>query len=349
MKKIYIAAIISVTVNLFSSPSLLAQDTRYTQSYANPLHLNPAIMGESSDMKFILNYRSQWSAISKGYTTYSFTGMYPIFLDKGKSKLDIGISAMNDKAGAFSTLDLGIAVDYNKEIAPNNNLCLAIIGSYVQKSLDASNLTYDNQYVLGSFNANNSSKELTLNEKSSTPDLGFGFMWYLNPSRENAKLNAFLGFSGFHLNQPNQTFIGANGKLPMRFNYQGGVKIFGENKIDITPNVRVSMQNGNVETAAGMYVDYNFSDNAKFVVGAWYRRNDAIAFLVGFEHKNFTLGYSYDMINTDLNKVVSGIYAHEITLSYKLSRLSKSSSPSIDASGSGKSLSSVRTSPFSSF
>lgn len=347
MKKIYIAAIISVTVNLLNTPSILAQDIKYTQSYANPLHVNPAIMGESTDMKFILSYRSQWSAINKGYTTYSFTGMYPVFLNKGKGKLDIGISAISDKAGAFSTLDLGLAIDYNKEIAPNNNLCLAIIGSYVQKSLDASNLTYDNQYILGSYSASNSAKELTIKEKSAHPDFGFGFIWYLNPSREKAKLNTFLGISGFHLNQPNETFIASNGKLPMRFNYQGGVKIFGENKIDITPNVRVSMQNGNVETAAGIYVDYNFNENAKLIVGSWYRRHDAIAFLLGFEHKSFTVGYSYDMINTGLNKVVSGVYAHEITLSFKLSRLSKSSSPSIDASG--KTSTSVRTSPFSPF
>ncbi len=347
-KFLLIVAVITLNLKL-ETFNCFAQDVRYTQSYANPLRINPAIMGANTDMKFILNYRSQWASIDKGYTTSSFTGMLPIFLNDGKSKFDIGISAMSDKAGAFSTLDLGLAIDYSKEIAPNNNLCLSLIGGYVQRSLNASNLTYDNQYVLGSYSANNASKELTVNETTSLPDLGFGFMWFLNPDREKAKLNAYLGLSGFHLNQPNQSFLGSNSKLPMRFNYQGGIKIFGDNKIDISPNVRVSMQNGNVETAAGLYVDYNFSDDAKLVIGGWYRTRDAIAFLIGFEHKSFTLGYSYDMVTT-LNKVATGINAHEITLSYKFSRLSKAKIPSFGGNDKGNSSKpSVRASPFSSF
>lgn len=329
--------------------SSFAQDARLAQSYANPLRINPAIMGANTDMKFILNYRNQWASIDKGYTTYSFTGMYPIFLNKGKSKLDIGLSGMNDKAGAFNTLDMAIAIGYSKEIAPNNNLCLSLTGGYVQQSLDVSKLTFDNQYVLGQYNASNPSKEVTLVDHNAHPDLGFGFMWFLNPSRTEAKLNAFLGISGYHLNQPNATQLGTNGKMPMRFDYQGGVKIFGDNKIDFTPNVRINMQAGNVEAAAGLYADYNFSDNAKLVIGAWYRRNDAIAFLVGFEHKSFTVGYSYDMINTNLNVVTTGVNAHEVTLSYKFSRLGKSKIASFGGGDNGSAIPSVRTGPFPSF
>ena len=326
-----------------------AQDPRLTQSYANPLRINPAIMGANTDMKFMLNYRTQWASIDKGYTTYSFTGMYPIFLNQGKSKLDIGLSGMNDKAGAFNNLDMAIAIDYSKEIAPNNNLCISLIGGYVQKSINTSSLTFDNQYVQGSYNANNPSKEATLVDNVAHPDLGFGFMWFLNPNRTEAKLNAFLGISGYHLNQPNSTLLGTNGKMPMRFDYQGGVKIFGDGKIDFTPNVRINMQSGNVEAAAGLYVDYNFSDNAKLVIGSWYRRNDAIAFLLGFEHKNFTVGYSYDMINTNLNVVTTGVNAHEVTISYKLSRLGKSKIASFGGGDNGASIPSVRTGPFPSF
>lgn len=341
-------AIVTIACLLITMSSF-AQDTRLTQSYANPLRINPSIMGANTDMKFILNYRMQWAAIEKGYTTYSFTGMYPIFLNQGKSKLDIGLSGMNDKAGAFNTLDMALAIDYSKEISPNNNLCISLIGGYIQRSIDVSGLTFDNQYVLGSYNANNPSREATLVDNVGLPDLGFGFMWFLNPNRTEAKLNAFLGISAYHLNQPNATLLGSNGKMPMRFNYQGGVKIFGDNKIDFTPNVRINMQNGNVEAAAGLYADYVFSENAKLVIGAWYRRNDAIAFLLGFEHKFFTVGYSYDMINTNLNTVTTGVNAHEVTLSYKFSRLGKSKIASFGGGDSGESIPSVRTGPFPSF
>lgn len=342
------AAILSVTF-VFTALASFGQDPRLTHSYANPLRVNPAIMGVNTDMKFMLNYRMQWAAIEKGYTTYSFTGMYPIFLDKGKSKLDIGISAMNDVAGAFNVLDMQLAFDYTKEIAPNNNLCISVMGGYVQRSLEVSGLTFDNQYVQGSYNANNPSKEVTLVDNVGHPDLNFGFMWFLNPSRTEAKLNAFLGVSGYHLLQPNATLLGTNGLLPMKFNYQGGVKIFGDKKIDFSPNVRISIQQGNIEAAAGVYTDYNFSDNAKLVLGLWYRRNDAAAVLIGFEHKSFTVGYSYDMITTNLNTITTGVNAHEATISYKFSRLGKSKIASFGGGDNSNSIPSVRTGPISSF
>lgn len=313
-----------------------AQDAHITQAYSNPLKLNPAIMGANSDLKVMLNYRNQWSAIDKGFTTYSFTTLYPIFVNEGKGKLDIGFNAMNDKAGAFQTTDFSLAVDYNKQIAENNSLCLSLMGGYVQKSLAVNTLFFDQQYVSGSYNPTNASNEIMLNNKVSHPDVGFGLMWYFNPKRDNSKINAYAGVSGFHMNKPNQSFVAANGTLPQTFSYQAGIKILGENKIDISPNIRVISQNGNQVIATGLYVDYNFSEKAKFVVGSWYRRNDAMAFLLGFEHKSFTFGYSYDVVVSDLSKVVSGVNANEVTLSYKFNKAEKKGIA-------------MNTSPFSSF
>ena len=348
MKTKFQIALFTIASMLIVSTSF-AQDSRLTMSYSNPLRVNPAVMGANTDMKFALNYRSQWPSIESGFTTYSFTGMYPIFLNRGKSKLDIGLNGMNDVAGAFNTLDMQLAVDFSKEIAPNNNLCFSVIGGYVSNSINTAGLTYDNQYILGQFDASNPTKELTLVDNVGYADFGFGFMWFLNPHRTEAKLNAFLGISAYHLSQPNTTLLGGDSKIPLRFNYQGGVKIFGDNKIDFSPNVRVNMQSGNVETAAGLYVDYNFSDNAKLVLGLWYRKNDAAALLLGFEHKNFTIAGSYDMVDPLFNAVGTGIYAYEVTLSYKFSRLGKSKIASFGGGDNGASIPSVRNSPFSSF
>ena len=349
MKKLFLAAAVVFTSALCPLTSYMAwaQDYRFSQYYANPLRLNPAMMGANSDMKFILGYRSQWSAIQKGFTTMSFTGMYPLFMKSG-GKLDIGLSAINDKAGAFNTMDAALSIDYNKEIAADNNLCLALLGGYVQKSLDAANLTFDSQYVLGSYTSSNPSNEQVVNEKVSYPDVGFGLTWYMNPSRDKSKLNAFAGVAGFHLNQPNQSLTGADGKLPVRFSYIGGIKIFGPSKIDLSPNIRVTQQKGNVETAAGVNVDYNLSDNMKLVLGTWFRRNDAIAFMIGIEHKVFTFGYSYDAVTSSLSANALSVTAHEITLSYKMKMKPKSASPQLDAGG-GKSSGGGKTNPFNTF
>ena len=325
-----------------------AQDYRFTQFYANPLRLNPAMMGANSDLRAGLGYRTQWSNIEKGFTTMSFTGMYPLYMKSG-GKLDIGLSAINDKAGAFKTTDAALAVDYNREIASDQNLCLSLMGGFVQKSLDASGLTFENQYILGSYNASNANGETTLNNKASYPDVGFGLVWYMNPVREKSKLNAFAGVSGFHLNKPNQSFTGVKGTLPIRMTFIGGVKILGEKKIDVAPNVRMTQQAGNTEMAAGVNVDYNLNDNLKIVIGTWYRRNDAVAFMVGVEHKMFTFGYSYDAVTSTLSNVAAKSSAHEITLSYKMRMKQKTAAPSLEAGGKGSSSIGEKMNPFNTF
>ena len=341
--------ILSTLLAIFCFCILKAQDTRVAQSYANPLRINPAIMGINTDLKFVFNYRSQWASIGNGYKTLSFTGMCPVFINSGKSKLDIGVSAFEDKAGAFSTFDGVISLDYNLEIAKNNFLTVALLAGMVQKSLNLNGQTFDHQYVNGSYDASNAIQE-SFSKSETHPDVGFGFMWFLNPDRKTSPLNAFAGLSAYHLNKPNETLLAGNAALPVKYGCQAGVKIFGANKIDFSPNFRMTMQAGNSEVALGTYMDYNFTENSKLVLGAWYRMHDAFAVLLGFEHKNFTIGYSYDMINTTLSKVAPVVNAHELTLSLKFSRLSKAKGASFGADEKGNSAPpSVRTSPLSSF
>ncbi len=72
----------------------------------------------------------------------------------------------------------------------------------------------------------------------------------------------------------------------------------------------------------------------KVTVGGWYRKNNAVAFIVGFEHKNFTIGYSYDLGTSDMYKAISGLMTHEVSLAFKLDQAKKTK---------------VNPSPFSSF
>ncbi|MGZ3899840.1 MAG: PorP/SprF family type IX secretion system membrane protein [Bacteroidia bacterium] len=350
--KIYYTGIIIIIANLLNITESAAQDARFAQSYSNPLLLNPAIMGANRDMKIGMNYRSQWSAAAGGYKTFAFTGLYPIIPKNSNDKFDVGVNILTDKAGAFSTMDFSIALDYSKELAPNNNVCLSLMGGYIQKSLNMNDQIFDNQFVNGAFNAGNPSGEATFSNKVSHPDLGFGFMWFYNPDRATSKINAFIGISGFHLNQPNESMMKSTEKLPMRFSYQAGIKIFSGKKLDISPNVRVNNQDGNMEPAAGVYVDYHLNENFKLVVGGWYRGHDAMAVLVGFDHKNYSIGYSYDLISSGLNNATNDIRGSEITLSIKLKPFKKKKNleeVKLDENGLPVDNTKPYSNPFSSF
>lgn len=336
--KISLIVIFTITVALLSE-SIIAQDTRSSLSYANPLTLNPAISGANKDFKLLINYRNQWGALDNGYQTYSVALLYPVFVGnsntntligdskKGStnnvnSKLDFGFNAQKYTAGAFSNLDFSLSIGYNLRLADNHYFSTAILGTYVQKSLDVNQLTFDEQYVLGSYNSENSNSESVLNKKATYPSVGFGAVWYYNEG-EGAKLNAFLGAAGYNLNKPNESFIGANGELPRRFTFQGGIKIIGAGKIDVTPNVIYLEQKGSSLLATGIYLDYRINEKSKMVIGGWYKTKDAITFLIGFDYKVFTIGYGYDIITSGVTKAIGGLNTHSISLSVKLDQASK--------------------------
>lgn len=317
MKYIYII-IVAVAFMCCLALNTFSQDMRFSQPYNNPLKLNPAIMGENKTLKFLLNYRSEWAVIKNGYTTYSFSTLLPISLKEDKSKLDIGLNVNNDKAGAFSLMDITLAVNCNLKIAENQYFSVAISGGYIQRTINSKSLTFDNQYILGSFDASNSSNENKIVENVGAPEVGFGILWFFNPPKEQAKLNAFIGVSGFHLNNPNLSHLNGSGVMPKRFVYHAGVKILGEKNIDITPDLIVDTQNKNFYLATGINLDYRFNEKTKLLIGAWYRKNDAFPFMVGFEFSGLAIHYSYDVPTSNISSLLPGVNAHEMTLVYKL-------------------------------
>lgn len=198
------------------------------------------------------------------------------------------------------------------------------LGGYIQKSLSTSGLAFDEQYVLGTYSASNPNSETILNEKVNYPDVGAGIMWFFNPKKDDgAKLNAYIGVSGYHLNKPNESLVSGSGPLTPRYSFQSGIKILGKNKIDFTPNIIVNSQKPAQNSAAGLLMDYTLNEKMKLALGAWYRKDDAIAFSLGFEHKTFALTYSYDVVTTPISNYISGLNAHEISLSIKFNQSEK--------------------------
>jgi len=317
MKKIKITTALTVLLSIVVS--VKSQDIRFSQHlYSNPLKLNPALMSINPDLKVILNYRNQWGNIDKGFNTYSLTAMYPLYIGDSENKLDLGLSALSDKYGAFSKLDISLSVGYNLKVADNNYINLTLQGGYIQQSLSTSGLTFDDQYVLGDYNSSNTSNEVIASDKKGIPDFGCGFLWNYSTTRDESRLNGFAGFSVFHVNEPEMVFFNGIDKIPRRYSYQLGLKILGKSKLDFIPNIIGNIQGGSSDISSGLYINYNFSETSKLITGVWYRKSKEIACFIGFEHRYFMVGYSYDFPNSSMNTNISGIYTHEISLLFKL-------------------------------
>ena len=130
--------------------------------------------------------------------------------------------------------------------------------------------------------------------------------------------NFFFGFAAHHLNEPNESMIIGNSKLPMRLTGHVGAEIkLGKksrynNGTSIMPNIIYQYQQGFQELCIGTYIKHNV-----FTTGIWFRNKDAFIVSLGINSKNFKIGYSYDITVSKLNNGTSH-GSHEISLGLNL-------------------------------
>ena len=97
--------------SLLFKPTATAQDPQFSQFYAAPLYLNPALTGNTFQDRIILNYRKQWMGIAPGYETFA------VSYDHNDTKLHSGFGGMvlRDVAGSNGLAFTHAAFNYSFE------------------------------------------------------------------------------------------------------------------------------------------------------------------------------------------------------------------------------------------
>src|SRR5829696_3271046 len=89
-------------VLFFSALSVKAQDPNFSQFFASPLTLNPALTGKfDGDFRLAANYRNQWPTINNAFTTYTVSADASI-LKSRISEVDqfgVGVMGFRDQSG----------------------------------------------------------------------------------------------------------------------------------------------------------------------------------------------------------------------------------------------------------
>lgn len=296
MRKIYIFILLSLSLITYKSAK--AQDPEFTQFYANPLYLNPALAGSNICPRVCINYRNQWPAISGTYVTTSASVDRYLF----GIKSGVGLLITNDNAGKGTLKTTNISAIYSKQIQINRNFSVnaGLQATYGQKSLDWSKLTFgdmiDERRGFVKY-----SDEIPGPGKKSFVDFSAGavaFSKYL-----------FVGFAAHHLTQPDEGLL-TTSKLPVKYTGHAGAIIpVGEKKDEtsISPNILYQQQQDFRQLNLGVYVT-----KGVMVGGLWYRNNDAVILLIGFQEGVFKAGYSYDVTVSKLTNASAG--SHEISI-----------------------------------
>jgi len=313
---------------IFCCASALAQDPQFSQFYANPLYLNPAMAGSSLATRVTANYRHQWPSLDANYITYSAS--VDTYLPRINS--GIGLIVMRDQQAfaRYNSIDIGAQYSYQLQISQRVAARGGIQFSYVNRSINYFGLTFGDQFDnTGQINPV-SSDQFAQNPNPAALN-------YLNVSAGGLVFTgrSWLGISANNLTRPDQSFIGNASPLPVRFSVHGGVKI------PMDDNTRAGLAESKTAPERSISPAFNYKAQGKFdqldvgvyltyepvVFGLWYRglpikqyevginNNDALVFLVGFKQGGLSVGYSYDLTVSNLGPSTGG--AHELSLSYE--------------------------------
>lgn len=305
MKGIFKVSLL-VLLLVMGKNSIAQVDPHFSQYYVYPSWLNPALTGVfDGDYRVSGIYRNQWSGISQPFSTPG------VSFDMNTNKnISFGGSVMNLRAGnaGYNYLTAYGSASYSGIRFGTNNTQRVIFGmqaGIMNRRFDPSKFTTGSQWDPIFGQTQNPTGEMFTRTSSTMFDMGAGALYI--DGKPGKKANFYGGVAVSHLTQPEDDFIkDAEAKVPMRVTLHGGLRYVVNENWSITPNFLFLSQGQAKETMLGAYAQVRATPNADFLFGANYRFKDAFAPYVGFYHKNFVLGASYDFNTSDLGRMANG-------------------------------------------
>ncbi len=318
--------IYSLVLCMFISAGIFAQDIHFTQFWASPLTLNPALTGNFHGLWRVNTiYRSQWSNINNAFETVGASFDAPIVSDLTHDDyLAGGIELYNDRSGDGTLTNFtGMAsLAYHKMLGKSgrNVLSVGLQGGYSKKSLDLFALKWANEFRGGGFDIGSSGMILDDQTGYFTVNIGAVYSLLITDN-----IGMQLGAGANNLNRPTIKYVSTPTSelgLPHRYTGQFGmVMTFG--RVDIKP-VALYQRQANAEELIGGS-EFNFriggdidvpSVATSVFLGAYYRNDDAILANAGIQTNGFRIGVGYDYNVSDLGAATNGTNSWEIALSY---------------------------------
>ena len=304
------------------SKSAWAQSYHFSQCFSTPLLTNPANTGfTEGPFRLSSNIRSQGT---NGGTAY-YTGYLSADVSPLRSKLPeghkagLGIYAMNDRAlnGAVQTNSIGMSAAYHVGLDQygEHSIGLGVQGTYNQRRLDFSKLTFENQYGPRGFNAALPIGEPLDFQSRQFFDLNAGILYNANLEQKSF----FAGLAVYNILQHQDNSLSNEFKMPTRITFQSGGQLwtgeFGKAYFSMTA---MSQAKAYELTVGGAYGHQLMEgDKNELMAGLWYRYKDAVIPYLGYGTKTVQVGLSYDYTVSAMKAGAQVRNGYELTLQYK--------------------------------
>jgi type IX secretion system PorP/SprF family membrane protein len=318
--------LIVTCVGIFLMLQLKAQDPNFSQFFASPLTLNPAMTGKfNGTSRLAINYRNQWPTINTAFRTGTASVDFGILKNRIPEfdQFGVGVMGMYDVngAGVMKNSYISASLAYHKGLDENgyHSIGAGFSTTYAQRRLDLGKLDFEDELTSLGFTGITSEvftgngQFLNLNYM----DVNAGFLYSGATTDYN---NFYFGASMYHINRPKVNFQGADFLLNPRITLHGGGYFPVADGTTVFASALHQRQAGATETifggALGLTVNDDYDNATEVYFGSWVRWNDAIIPYIGLETGNFRLGITYDVNTSRLAAASQRRGGMEISLIY---------------------------------
>jgi len=260
--------------------------------------LNPAYTGSRGAMSISGIYRSQWSGMKGGPKTQIISAHSPFYSNNG-----VGMLLFRDQVGVAETMGFNFSFSHSLKFE-ESTLAIGLQGGLLSQKI-----RWTQDVVIDETDPAFSADSRTF----LLPDFGAGLFYHAK--------NHFLGLSIPHLSY-NRLSYGSRpdsanpvfGMDPVNIYLSGGyIWSFDEN-LKIKPTVLLDYQH---TSSLSIDANINFLFYEILWVGAGIRNKNELIFLTQCDiRKNFTIGYSFDLLSGKLG--AANRLSHEIMLRYDI-------------------------------
>ena len=326
------------------SDKMHAQDVQFSQFYANPLYLNPALTGShSGTYRVMSSYRNQWAGVGGiPFTSFTAGGDLKITLrnnrgsfNGGNDRVAAGVQFFSDRVGVFdyNTNQISFFGAYHKLLNGDNNsyLSAGLQFGFAQRGINYEDLSFQDQFNgVDSFDGP-TGEPLPANALG-YGDLSFGLNFSTQPRQDQG---FHIGVAFQHFNEPNVSFFNRDLRfeevflpvnLDTKITAHTGLSIKRSELLSIQPRAIFINQGTAASLIVGSNLKYNIidSDENSFHIGGWIRASDGlttfqptdIILSAGFQKRGLLIGFSYDHHLRDLGASILGQGIFEFTKSY---------------------------------
>ncbi len=328
VKKIYFIISMLFIKNMF------CQDIHLTQYFIAPQSINPSAFGVINSFEAGFQYKSQWNAFTKGFTTYSAFVNKQITANNKESKgfFSAGLNFGYDKSGdsRLTTTGASVPINYSLRINKHQFFTSGVSLGFAQKSLSNPTQTWGSQYDGLNYNPSLPS-ENNAQQTVAALDLGAGIALINKKNGKrftaNTEPSNTFGISVAHINKPKYSFYkNSNERLLMRFNLYESFNYCFNGQNSISPSLMIQYQGRATEAILGAMFQHK-SGTESYITGnkktstigfgAYYRLKDAFALNAFAEVKKIMFGISYDINTSTLQKTTKGKGGLEIFIKKK--------------------------------